>query len=82
MGSLKRKSNYSWYFKENREYKGYRKYHNQEIKEILSNKGIIRYLDGSKLGNQHTEIGLYLLDGLKGNSEIRTERYSWYLRLN
>jgi hypothetical protein len=57
-------------------------HHNQEIKEILSNKGIIGYSNRSKLGNQHTEAGLYLLNRLKRNPETRAERYWWYLRLN
>jgi hypothetical protein len=57
-------------------------YHSQEIKNILRNKGIIGYSEGSKLGNQHTVSGLYILNGLKGISEIRTESYSWYLGLN
>jgi hypothetical protein len=51
-------------------------YHSQDIKDILRNKRIIRYSGGSKLGNQHTGPGLYILDGLKGISEIRTESYS------
>jgi ribonuclease HI len=56
--------------------------HNQEIKEILLNKGIIGYPAGSKLGNQKTGVGLYLVNGLKGNTETKAMKHSWYLGLN
>jgi hypothetical protein len=56
--------------------------HNQEIKEILLNKGIIGYPVGTKLGNQKTGIGLHLVNGVKGNTETKAIKYSWYLGLN
>jgi hypothetical protein len=56
--------------------------HNQEIKEILLNKGIIGYLVRTKLGNQKTGIGLHLVNGVKGNTETKAIKYSWYLGLN
>jgi hypothetical protein len=58
------------------------RHYNQEIKEILLNKGIIGYPVGTKLENQKTGIGLHLVNGIKGNTETKAIKYSWYLGLN
>jgi len=57
------------------------RYHSQEIKEILLNKGIVGYPEGSKQKNQKIGADLYLLNGIKKHSK-KEERYSWNLGYN
>jgi hypothetical protein len=55
--------------------------YSQEIKEILLNKGIVGYPEGSKQKNQKIGAGLYLLNGVKKHPK-KAERYSWNLGCN
>jgi len=57
------------------------RHHSQEIKEILLNKGVVGYPEGSKQKNQKIGAGLYLLNGRKGHPK-KAERYSWNLGYN
>jgi hypothetical protein len=55
--------------------------YSQEIKEILLNKGIVGYPEGSKQKNQKIGAGLYLLNRVKKHPK-KAERYSWNLGYN
>ena len=54
--------------------------HTEEIKDISLQNYIIGYSDGSKLDNQDTGAGVYLINGTTF-PEIETE-HSWYLGKN
>ena len=55
--------------------------YSQKIKEILLNKGIVGYPEGSKQKNQKIGAGLYLLNGVKKHPK-KAERYSQNLGCN
>src|SRR5262249_42506335 len=54
--------------------------HDQAIQDLAFSNSIIGYTDGSKLDNQYTGAGLYLIDGTQF-PDVRRE-YSWHLGVN